>query len=109
MRTRGLGPPARLLSAAWRSLFGPAGEQFKPWDLVVAVFGFTMAPDVSRRDIKFITCQDPMDLHAAMPNWKMTHLFENIFPELKRMGMSQDDLDHIVIENPRRYFDEAAP
>jgi hypothetical protein len=22
--------------------------------------------------------------------------------------MSQEDLDHIVIENPRRYFDEAA-
>jgi phosphotriesterase-related protein len=51
---------------------------------------------------------DPIELSKALPNWRMTHLFENIFPELKRMGMSQDDLDHIVIENPRRYFDEAA-
>ena len=51
---------------------------------------------------------DPADLQKALPNWRMTHLFENIFPELKRMGMSQADLDHIVIENPRRYFDEAA-
>ncbi|HWA61096.1 MAG TPA: hypothetical protein VG939_06965 [Caulobacteraceae bacterium] len=51
---------------------------------------------------------DPHELSAALPNWKMTHLFENIFPELKRMGMSQEDLDQIVIENPRRYFDEAA-
>jgi phosphotriesterase-related protein len=51
---------------------------------------------------------DPIELSKALPNWRMTHLFEHIFPELKRMGMSQDDLDHIVIENPRRYFDEAA-
>jgi phosphotriesterase-related protein len=51
---------------------------------------------------------DPAELSKALPNWRMTHLFEHIFPELKRMGMSQDDLDHLVIENPRRYFDEAA-
>ena len=50
---------------------------------------------------------DPADLNKTLPNWRMTHLFENIFPELKRMGMSQEDLDHIVIENPRRYFAEA--
>jgi phosphotriesterase-related protein len=51
---------------------------------------------------------DPADLQKTLPNWRMTHLFENIFPELKRMGMSQADLDHIVIENPKRYFEEAA-
>jgi phosphotriesterase-related protein len=51
---------------------------------------------------------DPIELQNTLPNWRMTHLFENIFPELKRMGMSQEDLDHIVIDNPRRYFDEAA-
>ena len=51
---------------------------------------------------------DPADLQKTLPNWRMTHLFENIFPELKRMGMSQADLDHIVIDNPKRYFEEAA-
>jgi phosphotriesterase-related protein len=51
---------------------------------------------------------DPMELSKALPNWRMTHLFEHIFPELKRLGMTQEDLDHIVIENPRRYFEEAA-
>ena len=51
---------------------------------------------------------DPAELNKTLPNWKMTHLFENIFPQLIAAGMSQADLDHIVIENPRRYFDEAA-
>lgn len=50
---------------------------------------------------------DPAELNKAMPNWKMTHLFENIFPELKRMGMTDADFDHIVAANPRRYFEDA--
>jgi len=50
----------------------------------------------------------PEALNQIVPNWRMTHLFEHIFPELLRMGMSQDDLDLIVTENPRRYFEEAA-
>ena len=50
---------------------------------------------------------DPIELNKAMPNWRMTHLFEHIFPELKKMGMSQQDLDDITIANPRRYFEDA--
>ena len=49
----------------------------------------------------------PEALREAMPNWRMTHLFENIFPELKRMGMTDADFDGITIDNPRRYFDDA--
>jgi phosphotriesterase-related protein len=40
----------------------------------------------------------------VIPNWKMTHLFENIFPALRQMGVSQEDLDFIITENPRRFF-----
>lgn len=50
---------------------------------------------------------DPIELAKAMPNHKLTHLFENIFPELRRMGVSQAQLDEIVIDNPRRYFEDA--
>jgi phosphotriesterase-related protein len=49
----------------------------------------------------------PEALNQIAPNWRMTNLFERIFPELKAMGMSQADLDLIVSENPRRYFEEA--
>ena len=47
------------------------------------------------------------DLRAAMPNWKLTHIFENIFPGLEGMGVARADLDRIVIDNPRRYFEGA--
>ncbi len=46
-------------------------------------------------------------LAAALPNWKMTHLFEHIFPDLLGMGVAQEALDELVIGNPRRYFEEA--
>ncbi len=47
---------------------------------------------------------DPAQVDHVVPNWKMTHLFENIFPALRDMGVSDADLDHIVTDNPRRYF-----
>jgi phosphotriesterase-related protein len=52
---------------------------------------------------------DPPVLEKANPNWRMTNFFERVVPELKRNGMSDKDLDHILISNPRRYFEEARP
>jgi phosphotriesterase-related protein len=52
---------------------------------------------------------DPPDLEKANPNWRMTNFFERVMPELKRNGMSDQDLDHILVSNPRRYFEEAGP
>lgn len=47
---------------------------------------------------------DPAQVAQIVPNWKLTHLFENIFPALRGMGVSDADLDHIVTDNPRRWF-----
>ncbi len=47
------------------------------------------------------------ELQDIFPNSKLTHLFETIFPRLREMGMSQEDLDHIVDANPKRYFELA--
>ncbi len=44
------------------------------------------------------------DIARMVPNWTMTHLFERIFPELLRMGVSQADLDTLLLDNPRRFF-----
>lgn len=44
-------------------LRGPNGERFKRWDIIIVVFGFTMAADGSRHDIRVVRCEDPMDEH----------------------------------------------
>ncbi len=50
----------------------------------------------------------PDHIEQIVPNWTMTHLFERIFPELRRMGVAQADLDAILLDNPRRYFGATA-
>jgi phosphotriesterase-related protein len=50
---------------------------------------------------------DPAQVAQVLPNWKLTHLFERIFPALREMGVSDADLEHIITDNPRRYFAQA--
>ena len=92
---------------------GPALAAFKSKGISAAISG--RFAGLVQQGLEPQACANTMqgmdislaDLQKTLPNWRMTHLFENIFPQLKRMGMSQEDLDHIVIENPRRYFAEA--
>ena len=46
----------------------------------------------------------PEDIARIVPNWTMTHLFERIFPRLLEMGVSQADIDAILVDNPRRFL-----
>lgn len=43
-------------------------------------------------------------LGDILPNWNMTHIFERIIPALKLKGMSDDDFDIILGDNPERFF-----
>jgi phosphotriesterase-related protein len=44
-------------------------------------------------------------LHASMtPNWSMTFLFEQVIPELKERGMTEEQLDQMMVENPKRWL-----
>lgn len=47
---------------------------------------------------------NPDQVKQVVPNWTLTHLFERIFPALRAMGVAESDLEHILTENPRRYF-----
>lgn len=43
-------------------------------------------------------------LSDILPNWRLTHIFENILPQLQHAGLSAADIDHILVDNPRRFF-----
>lgn len=49
-----------------------------------------------------------LDTKNIAPKNTLTHLFENIFPELRRLGMKEEDIEHMIVENPRRFFREAS-
>jgi phosphotriesterase-related protein len=37
-------------------------------------------------------------------NWTPTHVFKNIVPALKRAGVGDAKIRTMLVENPRRYF-----
>ena len=39
-----------------------------------------------------------------VPNWSMTFLFEEVIPELKERGMTDEQLDQMMVENPKRWL-----
>jgi phosphotriesterase-related protein len=39
-----------------------------------------------------------------VPDWSMTFLFDRVIPELKERGMSDDDLNQMMVENPKRWL-----
>jgi phosphotriesterase-related protein len=47
----------------------------------------------------------PEMLSAAMPNWESTHLFKRIIPRLLDRGVTQADIETLLVSNPRRYFE----
>ena len=39
-----------------------------------------------------------------VPNWSMTFLFEDVIPYLKENGMTDEQLDQMMVENPKRWL-----
>lgn len=46
----------------------------------------------------------PEEALPLVANWYPTHLFNNIIPALKKGGVTDDQIDRIIRENPRRFF-----
>ena len=46
----------------------------------------------------------PEEVLPLIANWNPAHLFQNIIPALKAGGVTDDQIDTIVRENPRRLF-----
>jgi phosphotriesterase-related protein len=47
----------------------------------------------------------PMELvEQATPNWKSTYIFDEIVPQLREAGMTDDQLEQMVVENPKRWL-----
>jgi phosphotriesterase-related protein len=48
------------------------------------------------------------DLLALLPQWRYTHLHQDVLPYLLEHGVSQDQIDTMLVANPRRYFEQGA-
>jgi phosphotriesterase-related protein len=41
---------------------------------------------------------------AVAPNWNPTHFSRNIVPRLKELGVTDEQIDALLVDNPRRFF-----
>jgi phosphotriesterase-related protein len=47
---------------------------------------------------------EQMQAGGAAPNWSMTFLFESVIPDLKEGGMTDEQLETMLVENPARWL-----
>lgn len=52
------------------------------------------------RSLEFPEATKPL-----LANWTYVHVFKNIIPALKEAGVSEDKINTLMVENPRRLFD----
>jgi phosphotriesterase-related protein len=43
-------------------------------------------------------------LDEMAPNWKSTYIMDSIVPQLKEAGMTDDQLEEMLVENPKRWL-----
>jgi phosphotriesterase-related protein len=48
------------------------------------------------------------DLATIAPKWGIAHIFKRILPRLSELGLSANDIEKILVDNPRRLFANAA-
>ncbi|GAB2871317.1 phosphotriesterase family protein [Streptomyces mayteni] len=49
------------------------------------------------------------DMAATLPDWDYTHLHRRVIPALLELGVTEDDMRQMLVDNPRRYFTPVAP
>jgi phosphotriesterase-related protein len=47
---------------------------------------------------------DPATVPAMQPNWNYRHISEDVLPALRAAGVTDAQIDQMLVENPRRYF-----
>jgi phosphotriesterase-related protein len=46
----------------------------------------------------------PDEVAELLGNWHITHLFDNVIPTLKEAGITDEQINTIFVENPKRLF-----
>lgn len=78
-------------------------------DIVVELCrrGFAESMVLSQDAACYIDWIDPFVLQL-LPDWKYTHIHEQVLPYLLEKGVTQEQIDAMLVGNPRRYFEGAS-
>jgi len=51
----------------------------------------------------------PEQIARFAPSWHYGHLFNDVLPALRERGVSETQLETMLVGNPRRYFSGPSP
>jgi phosphotriesterase-related protein len=54
------------------------------------------------RPVPFATCQE--EISEMLPDWRPTSIFRKVVPRLLEGGLSEGDIETMLVDNPRRLF-----
>jgi len=66
--------------------------------------GYAQSMVLSQDASCYIDWIDPAAL-PLMPNWTYTHIHRDVLPALRNAGVTDDQIDAMLVRNPRRYFE----
>jgi len=46
---------------------------------------------------------------GALPNWHYLHIEKDVLPALRDSGVTEEQIDQMLVDNPRRYFENVEP
>lgn len=52
---------------------------------------------------------DPSAMATRMPNWHMAHISEAVLPALRERGLTDAQIDQVMVKNPARLLDPVKP
>jgi phosphotriesterase-related protein len=44
----------------------------------------------------------------AAPNWNYLHISKDVLPRLRELGVAEEQIDTMLVDNPRRWFETTA-
>lgn len=47
----------------------------------------------------------PQLLETMAPNWNFTHISDDVLPALRKAGVTDEQIEQMMVQNPRRYFE----
>ena len=56
----------------------------------------------------FIDWIDPQVLELFLSNWHYLHIDQDVLPALRERGVTDEQIDQMLVANPRRYFEGSA-
>ena len=48
------------------------------------------------------------ELRSLSPKWEYVHIVDEVLPELRRRGLTADQIEELMVANPRRIFEQCA-